>query len=113
VVDAFLTASRAGNFDALLSVLDPDVVFRADAAVLTTASREVRGAPAVARQFLGRAQGARLALVNGSVGVVVAPYGRLLLVLILTITYGKITVITVISDPARLRQLHLSVLEVI
>src|SRR6266849_2628282 len=56
VVDAFLAASREGRFDALLAVLDPDVVFRADrAAVLAGASREVRGAPAVARQFSGRA----------------------------------------------------------
>jgi DNA-directed RNA polymerase specialized sigma24 family protein len=111
VVDAFLTASRAGNFDALLAVLDPEVVFRHDrTAVPVGASREVYGAPAVAKQFAGRAQGARTVLVNGSVGVVVAPYGRLLLVLGLTITHGKIAEINVISDPARLRQLHLSVL---
>jgi RNA polymerase sigma factor (sigma-70 family) len=111
VVDAFLTASRAGNFDALLAVLDPDVVFRHDrTAVPVGASREVRGALAVARQFAGRAQGARPVLVNGSVGVVVAPYGRLLLVLGLAITHGKIAEINVISDPARLGQLRLSVL---
>ncbi|GCF11972.1 sigma-70 family RNA polymerase sigma factor [Dictyobacter arantiisoli] len=111
VVDAFLTASRSGNFDALLAVLDPNIVFRTDqAAVLTSASGEVRGATAVARQFSGRAQGARPALVNGSAGIVVAPYGRLILVLDLTITHGKIAEINVISDPAHLRQLHLSVL---
>src|SRR5438874_1472208 len=82
VVDAFLAASRAGDFNALLAVLDPDVVFRADrAAVPVGASTEDRGAPAVAKQFLGRAQLARPALVNGVVGVVVAPRGRLLLVL--------------------------------
>src|SRR5260370_777858 len=63
VVDAFLAASRGGDFDALLAVLDPDVVFRADrAAVLAGAPGEVRGAPAVGRQFSGRAQGARPAL---------------------------------------------------
>src|SRR5260221_326848 len=60
VVDAFLAASRGGDFDALLAVLDPDVVVRADrAAVSVGASREVRGAPAVAKQFSGRARGAQ------------------------------------------------------
>lgn len=112
VVDAFLAASRAGNFDALLAVLDPEVVFRHDlAAVPAGASREVRGAQAVARQFSGRAQGARSALVNGAVGVVVAQHGRLSLVLNLTITGGKITEINVVADPARLDQLDLAVLE--
>ncbi|MEO6889412.1 MAG: sigma-70 family RNA polymerase sigma factor [Ktedonobacteraceae bacterium] len=111
VVDAFLTASRAGNFDALLAVLDPDVVFRHDStSVPVGASREVRGALAVARQFSGRAQGARSALVNGSVGIVVAHHGRLFLVLNLTVTRGKIVEIDVVADPARLRQLRLSVL---
>jgi len=111
VVDAFLTASREGSFDALLAVLDPDVVFRRDhTAVPVGAPREVQGASAVARQFSGRAQGARPILVNGSVGVVVAPRGHLLLVLDLTITHGKIAEINVIADPARLRQLRLSAL---
>src|SRR6266516_315765 len=111
VVDAFLAASREGSFDALLAVLDPDVVFRADrTAVPVGAPREVQGASAVARQFSGRAQGARPILVNGSVGVVVAPRGHLLLVLDLTITHGKIAEINVIADPARLRQLRLSAL---
>ncbi len=112
VVDAFLAASRAGNFDALLAVLDPDVVFRHDPiAVPAGASREVHGASDVARQFSGRAQGARPALVDGAVGVVVARHGRLFLVLNLTITHGKIVEINGIADPARLRQLHLSVLD--
>ncbi len=108
VVDAFLAASRTGNFDALLAVLDPDVVFRADrTAVSAGASGEVRGAPFVARQFSGRAQGARPALVNGAVGVVVARRGRLFLVLRLTIRHGKIVGIDAVADPARLRQLDL------
>ncbi len=82
VVNAFLAASRAGNFDALLALLDPDVVFRHDVtAVPAGASPEVRGAASVARQFSGRAQGARPALVNGAVGLVVARQGRLFLVL--------------------------------
>ena len=112
VVDAFLAASHGGNFDALLAVLDPDVVFRYDpTAVPAGASREVRGAPAVARQFSGRAQGARPALVNGSVGLVVARHGRLFLVLDLTVTRGKIVEINVVADPERLRQLDLAVLD--
>jgi RNA polymerase sigma factor (sigma-70 family) len=112
VVDAFLAASRSGNFDALLAVLDPDVVFRHDrTAVPTGVSREVRGAASVARQFSGRAQGARPALVNGFVGVVVARHGRLFLVLNLTITHGKIVEINVVADPMHLRQLDLAVLD--
>jgi RNA polymerase sigma-70 factor (ECF subfamily) len=112
VVEAFLTAARTGNFDALLAVLDPDVVLRHDpSAVPVGASREIRGAAAVASHFAGRAQAARAALVDGSVGVVVALHGRLLGVLDLLIRGGKITAITAISDPARLRQLHLAVLD--
>src|SRR6266545_4025229 len=111
VVDAFLSASREGNFDALLELLDPDVVFRHDrTAVPLGASREVTGALAVAKQFAGRAQAARPILVNDSVGLVVAPRGRLLLVLDLTITHGKIAEINVIADPARLQKLDLAVL---
>src|SRR5213080_488381 len=111
VVDAFLAASRGGNFDALLALLDPDVVFRHDrTAVPAGASREVRGASDVAKQFSGRALGARTALVNGSIGIVVARHGRLFLVLNLTLTGGKIVEINVVADPARLRELDLEVL---
>jgi len=71
VVDAFLAASSGGDLDALLALLDPDVVLRADrAAVQAGATKEVRGASAVAETFAGRARAARLALVNGSVGAV-------------------------------------------
>jgi RNA polymerase sigma factor (sigma-70 family) len=112
VVDAFLAASRAGNFDALLAVLDPDVVFRHDLIIVSAgAPREVRGAASVARQFSGRAQGARPALVNGTVGLVVARHGRLFLVLNLTVRGGKIVEIEAIADPVRLRHLRLSVLD--
>ena len=112
VVDAFLAASRGGDFDALLAMLDPDVVFRADgAAVEMGGSREVRGALAVATQFAGRALLARPALVNGAVGVIVAPRGQLFLVLRLTITRGKIVAIDALADPARLGQLDLAVLD--
>jgi RNA polymerase sigma-70 factor (ECF subfamily) len=112
VVDAFLSAAREGNFDALLAVLDPEVVFRHDrTAVPVGALPEVTGAQAVAKQFAGRAQAARPLLVNGAVGVVVAPRGRLLLVLELTITHGKIAEINVIADPARLQKLDLAVVD--
>jgi RNA polymerase sigma-70 factor (ECF subfamily) len=112
VVDAFLAASRAGDFNALLTVLDPEIVFRIDGATSPKGvSREVRGAQAVARQFSGRAQGARSAVVNGSVGIVVARQGQLFLVLDLTIAHGKIAEINVISDPERLRRLDLAVLD--
>ncbi|MBO0783986.1 MAG: RNA polymerase subunit sigma-70, partial [Ktedonobacteraceae bacterium] len=112
VVEAFLTAARGGNFDALLAVLDPDVVLRRDSgAVPAGGAGELHGAAAVAKQFVGRAQATQPVLVNGSVGVVVAPYGRLLSVLDLSIREGKITAITAIFDPARLRQLHLAVFD--
>jgi len=113
VVEAYLAASRGGDFDGLLAVLDPDVVLRADrSAVPPGASREIRGARAVAEQALTRrARFAQPALVNGAVGIVVAPRGRLLLVLGFTLKGGKIAEIDVIADPARLRQLDLAVLK--
>jgi RNA polymerase sigma factor (sigma-70 family) len=111
VVEAFLSASREGNFAALLCLLDPSVVLRHDrSAVALGASGEVRGALAVAKQFVGRAQGARALLVNGAVGVAVAPQGRLLLVLDLRLAQGKISEINVIGEPARLQKLDLAVL---
>lgn len=111
VVEAFLTAARTGNFDALLTVLDPDVVLRRDPSTVPAGQpRELHGDAAVAKQFVGRAQATQPLLVNGSVGVVVAPYGRLLGVLDLTIREGKITAITTISDPARLSRMRLAVL---
>src|SRR5579884_604706 len=108
VVDAFLAASRAGNFEALLALLDPDVVYRTDA--LVGSSKEIRGAVAVAKQLMRRAQEVQPILVNGSVGIVVAPPGQQFLVSQLTITGGKIAQMNVISDPTRLSQLHLSLL---
>ncbi|HVU66906.1 MAG TPA: RNA polymerase subunit sigma-70, partial [Ktedonobacteraceae bacterium] len=108
VVDAFLAAARAGNFEALLTMLDPEVVFRHDGAIL---AREVRGARAVARQFSGRAQGARTALVDGVVAAIVAPLGHLFLVFYPTIRNGKIVEIEAVTDPARLSKLRLAVLD--
>src|SRR5918992_813974 len=113
VVDAFLAAARGGDFDALLAVLDPDVVLRSDrAARRPGVPAEVRGAATVAQQAVrGRARAAQPALVNGAVGVIVAPRGRLLMVLDFTIRDGKIVAIDAIADPERLRQLDLAVLD--
>jgi len=112
VVDAFLAASRDGDFDALLALLDPDVVLRADrAAVQTGASAEVRGAPAVADTFSGRARAAQPAFVNGAAGAVWAPGGQPRVVFGFTITHGKIVAIDLVADPERLRQLDLTVLD--
>src|SRR5256884_3018272 len=111
VVDAFLAASRGGDFDALLAVLDPDVVLRADrAAVHAGASKEVRGAPAVADTFSGRARVAQPALVNGAAGAVWAPGGRPRVGFRFTITGGEIAAIDPVAEPERLRQLDLVVL---
>jgi RNA polymerase sigma factor (sigma-70 family) len=112
VVDAFLAASHTGNFEALLTVLDPGVVFRIDGATSPKGlSREVRSAPAVARQFSGRAQGAHRILVDGAVAAIVAPRGHLFLVINFTIRNDKIVEIEAVADPARLRQLHFAVLD--
>lgn len=111
LVDAFLAASRTGDFEKLLTVLDPNVVLRNDTAFAPAAnSPVVHGSQAVAKQFAGRAQGARTVLVNGSVGVIVAPRGQILFVLELTVADGKITEIDMIADQARLSQLDIAVL---
>jgi len=110
VVDAFLAASRGGDFDALLTVLDPDVVLRADRdAVQMGASGEVRGAAAVARTFSGRARVAQPALVNGAAGAVWAQGGRPRVVFEFTITGRRIVEIHLVADPERLRQLDLAI----
>jgi len=109
LVDAFLAASRSGDFEKLLAVLDPNVVLRQDPAFPPVAAWPVvHGAEAVAKGFAGRAQGARPVLVNGSVGVVVAPRGQLLFVLELKIVDGKITEIEMIAEQERVRQLDLA-----
>jgi RNA polymerase sigma factor (sigma-70 family) len=113
VVDAFLAAARGGDFDALLAVLDPDVVLRTDRPALPSgALRETHGAATVARRaMVGGARAAQPALVNGAVGVIVAPRGRLLMVLLFTIRHGKIVEIDAVADPERLRHLDLAVLD--
>ncbi|MFC5916344.1 sigma-70 family RNA polymerase sigma factor [Streptomyces pulveraceus] len=115
VVSAFLTAARAGDLTAILAVLAPDVVRRADpAAVPPGGAAEVRGARAVAEgtaALAHRSRLAELALVNGAVGVIVAPRGRLVCVLAFVIVDGRIAEYDVIADPARLRRLDLAVLD--
>jgi RNA polymerase sigma-70 factor (ECF subfamily) len=115
VVDAFFAASRDGDFDTLLAVLDPDVVLRIDGgAVRAGLSREVRGAAAVAEQTLTFSRLSpfiRRALVNGVAGVVVAPRGRPFAVMGFTVRGGKIVEIDVLADPERLGRLDLAVLD--
>ena len=112
VVDAFLAASRGGDFDALLAVLDPDVVLRSDrAAVAIGSPEEVRGAAAVAETFSGRARAARPALVDGAAGLVWAQGGRPRVVFGFTISDGKIVAIDMVADPQRLRRLDLAILD--
>jgi RNA polymerase sigma-70 factor, ECF subfamily len=112
VVDAFLAASRGGDFDALLALLDPDVVFRADrVAASMSASAQIRGAAAVAETFSGRARVARRALINGAPGAVWAPGGRPRVVFEFTITHGKIVEVDVLADPEHLRQIDLAILD--
>ncbi|WP_257459226.1 sigma-70 family RNA polymerase sigma factor [Archangium lipolyticum] len=112
VVDAFLAASRAGDFDALLAVLDPEVVLRADSTAVSFGSQsELRGAHAVANNFKGRAQAARPALVNGDVAAVWAPGGKPRVVIDITVAHGKIVEINLLADPEHLRQLDLAILD--
>jgi RNA polymerase sigma factor (sigma-70 family) len=110
VVNAFLAAARAGDFDALLEVLDPDVVMRVDAgAAFPKQPPLVRGALQVAEQartFMRLASSARPALVNGAAGIVVAPHGRPIAVAGITVANGLIAEIDLIADPERLRDLE-------
>jgi RNA polymerase sigma factor (sigma-70 family) len=114
-VSAFLMALRAGDLDALLAVLDPDVVLRADStSVPPGAPTEFRGARAAATLALNVSRGALLArpaLVDGAVGLVVAPRGRLLRALRFTLLHGKVMQIDVVGEPASLRELDLGVLD--
>jgi len=115
VVDAFFAAARGGDFDALVAVLDPDVVLRSDGGVRRpAASVVVHGAATVAGQALTFAQPSRLtrpALVNGAPGVVVVQHGRPFAIMGFTVMRGKIVEIDVLTDPERLRQLDLTVLD--
>ena len=112
VVDAFLAASRHGDFEGLLALLDPDVVFRADAAAVKAgAMEELRGAAAVAEGFLNRAQGAQPALVDGLVGMAWAPRGRPRAVFDLTIIDGRIVAVELLLDPDNISELDVVLLD--
>ena len=112
IVNAFLAASRAGDFEALVAVLDPDVVFRADTGPDSPLARPpIQGAEAVARQILTRgtrfAPLARPALVNGAAGVVVGPGPQPFAVVGFTVAHGRIAAIDLIIDPEKLDRIVL------
>jgi RNA polymerase sigma-70 factor, ECF subfamily len=110
VVEAFLAASREGDFEALVAVLDPDVVLRTDYALPRGAPGELRGAETVARNALRFAALAPLAqpvLVNGEPGFLVAPHGRPFAVGVLTVSGGRITEINIVNDPEKLARIDL------
>jgi RNA polymerase sigma factor (sigma-70 family) len=115
VVDAFLAAARNGDFDALVAVLDPDVVLRADGG--TARARQtavIHGARAVAGQAVVARRltpFARPALINGTAGVVAVAAGRVLSVMAFTVAHGKIVAIDVLLDPERLADVDLAVLD--
>ncbi|MET7478469.1 RNA polymerase sigma factor SigJ [Streptomyces sp. NPDC005648] len=117
VVDAFMAAARAGDFEALVAVLHPDVVLRADSGALVggaAASKAVRGAKGVAEQallFRQFAHFAQVVLVNGEVGVVNAPEGRALSVMGVTVAEDRIVALYILADPDRLARLDLSGLD--
>jgi RNA polymerase sigma-70 factor, ECF subfamily len=121
VVEAFLRAARAGDLEGLLDVLDPDAVIRIDGAARIAAGaadavdtpRELRGASTWAPQFVALSRGVRFvqpALINGSVGLILAPRGTLSRALLFTVANTRVTQIEVIGDPARLGELNVAVL---
>ena len=121
VVEAFLRAAREGDLERLLAVLDPDAVIRIDGAARIAGGsadaadtpRELRGASTWAKQLIAMSRGPRigqLGLINGSVGLILAPGGKLSRVLTFTFTSAKIARLEVIGDPARLRELDIAVL---
>ena len=125
LVEAFLRAARAGDIEGLLAVLDPDAVLRIDGAArmagggadAVDAVREVRGASVWARQLVALTRGVQVApefvqtaLVDGSVGVIVAPGGKLSRILTFTFTDARITRLEIIGDPARFRELDIATL---
>ena len=115
VVDAFLEAVQKGDFEALVAVLDPEIVLRADGGAATGMSRLVRGAEAVAAQaaaFSKLRLSSQIVLVNGNVGVVSRlPDGRVLSVIGFTIADGKVVEMDILADPDRLGRLDLSAIE--
>ena len=109
IVDAFLAASRDGNFAALVEMLDPNAMIRADSgAVEFGAATEVRGAAAVAETFSGRARAARAALLDGYAGAVWAQGGQPRVVFGFTIVAGRIIEIEMLADAEQLSRLDLA-----
>ncbi len=115
LTEAFLAASRGGDLEGLIAVLDPDVVLHSDAATSPSGVPiTVRGAAAVAggaRAASARSRYGRVALVNGAPGLIMAPRGRLLIALAFTFSGDKISQIDVIGDPDRLAALDLALLD--
>jgi RNA polymerase sigma factor (sigma-70 family) len=115
VIDAFLAAVQDGDFEALVAVLDPEIVLRADGGAVKGMSRLVRGAQAVAAQaeaFSKLGLSTQVVLVNGNIGLVSRlPDGRLLSVIAFTIAGGKVVEMDILADPDRLSRLDLSAIE--
>jgi RNA polymerase sigma-70 factor (ECF subfamily) len=116
IVEAFFRASRDGDLQALLAVLDPDVALRPDAAALRMGMRngwitsELHGAVAVAEQFSGQAQAAQLALIDGVPGAVWAAGGRTVVAFEFTVQDGKVVEIELVADTERLSRLKIEIL---
>jgi hypothetical protein len=111
IVDAFLKASREGDFEGLLVVLDPDVVVRADQAAQRLGSlAEIRGATAVAEFFKGRAQAAKPALVDGAPALAVIFGGQLRIVVRLTIRGERISALDAVADAEQIGELNVTLL---
>ena len=115
IVEAFLAAAQKGDFEALVAVLDPEIVLRADGGAAKGMSRLVRGPQAVAAQaaaFSKLGLSSQVVLVNGNIGVVShLPDGRLLSVIGFTIVDGKVVEMDILADPDRLARLDLSAIE--
>jgi len=113
IVSAFLTASRTGDMRGLLAVLDPGVVIRADTAALKLGaiSPAISGADAVAQALAGRARNARVGLIDGAIGVIIAPEGKLRLVLQVVVRDGRIAEIASVADSDTLAGMEMTVLE--
>jgi RNA polymerase sigma-70 factor (ECF subfamily) len=112
VVDAFFAAARGGDFDALVRLLDPDVVVRADSG--PHAATIIRGAEAVAGRAIMFAQPMATlvpAIVNGAAGVVITVEGQPFAVMAFTVSNGRIVAVDALNDPDRIRQLDLPVLD--
>jgi RNA polymerase sigma-70 factor (ECF subfamily) len=112
VVDAFLRAARGGDFEALLGLLDPDVVLRPDAAAVRMGSlRETHGAEAVASSLSGGAKAGKLAIIDGLAGFVWMPGGHLRGVVQFTVANGKIVAMDTTADLERIERLDIVLLD--